>query len=1152
MDLGINRQDLYSKIQKQAGNRWRGGERTVDLDNGIKAIVQTKSVGERLKTLFNTKEPRVYETVIITDAKGQKIDGCNFTLSKFGIKARTEELAGLLSQELPKIISSTASSNPPPALGTSSPAPQNLTPKPINAETPQSTPKSPTPIHSDAIPTATAPTVTPEAAIAPELQTILNKPAEELTEKDIDHLISLRDSLNRNADTPITQEMQAALDLLPSALCEWIKGNPTPSTNYVMTLVDIYDNLDKNSSKAKTIEKTVIDNFSAIGKVKTQNRWQDEALNNFTFTIATPYAQSLSVDNVSDIARRYKNASQAKISESQLNCALLGLNDKIEHNFDNITPEDTKKLQIILSTLPKEAIVWTTYDKMNARLQALQALQNKHSSAEELSAAQKELQKQGTMHSPLGIAIKNRLLEVRTTAVPPEPKTATISPELQTTMPSPDEAKKLAEDYCNPTSSNKQELEKQLNNMLETLDKTAATNPQEVQKIANAVNNVLRGSIRKLKSSAPQELTNLQATAETLRKKAVNFINADTYIDNINNGTQQRFDHVHASALKQAAMDTNFPRHEEALQALMKVASKSCENIQEKGFFNVTNPTLNNNYNLVSHLQCANDALKEIFAENPSKQFTQLQETIGNTISKACQEFCNVIDTTSKDEEKFSPQDINNLCLLKRTLSKDASMPEPMQNAFNKATTELCGRIQGKDNPSVADVAMLNSIHDVLNDDSAECQDIEKTFFENRQIILAALQKKDQEYYITKVNAIAEKHVDHLSAQEVTNLANKYTQSVEAHGAQTENLKAQLNLTLKVIDNKLDYDFEHITSEDTQKLQILLQTLSPEGISSNVTRQAVDAKLRARQVLQNASSVEDFASALKELENTGNRTRTPLYKALEAKLPADPSAPAPIQIQNLSKEALQQLDEETFKNLPEDAERLTSKALQDLLDNTSLKDMERYAEVYAAGFKKRQWDDNDQVESKLNVIVQAIGQKLLKGIDQISNDDVQKLQVIVNATQEHSVYTLASMGRPTENRLQALKALQEVQNNIDNSTIGNIDKLVRVHEDLLREFRIVDGNPFVQAIQNALVSNIEKVFSGPKIEIASISSEDVKSLVDAYWILGDGSTSRETIGSFLATNQEKLKEQFTGKYDWNYIGKGSFDKIIAQHTPKVG
>lgn len=927
MDLGIHRQDLCSKIQKQAGNRWRGGERTVDLDNEIKAIVQTKSVGERLKTLFNTKEPRVYETVIITDAKGQKIDGCNFTLSKFGMRARTKELESKLDEVLKNINSNEASSNPLPVPSTPSPAPQNLTPTPDNLGTPQASTEPPT--H--------------------------------------------------------TQDVSAPA---------------TPANN----------GIDPEAP-----------NPSSVSKTSTES------------------------------SRPQSGGS--------------------------VIPQPPPNTSIPIPTDATSAASGTT--------------------------------------------------------VTPE---ATISPELQTILNKPaaeltkEDATKLATAYGDPNVPDKQKLGEKLSELLDTLKgklSDAATNLQEVKNIADDVNNIFKKSLSKLNNSAPEELKNLQKNASELSSKANRFNNANTFIDDINKGKQEQFTVTHKSILQQAAMDTNFPRHEEALQALMSVVSQSCEKIQKEGFLSEA-IHVTSSLNPVFQLKYANDALKEIFAKNSSNQFTQLQEAIGNMISKACQEFCGVIDSPSKDEEKFSPQDINNLCTLKDTLPANAAMPEPMQNALNKATTELCGRIQGNLKPDTDDVAMLKSIHNALNDDSAECQAIEKTFFENLEAITNAYEKypsghKDP----TAIKAIAQKHANRLSAKEVTELVNEYRTAVADHGAQAENLKAQLKLTLGTINIKIEKDFEHITPEDTQKLQTILQTLSPKDINvyRKSTYQMMDAQLKALQVLQNANSnADDFASAFNKLENAangyGNITDNPLHKALKAKLPVDTSASVPIQ--NLSQEALQQLDEETFKNLPDDAEKLTSDALQDLLDQTSIEDMTRYAEVYAAGFNTRGTGNNGLIHDQLNAIAQAVGQKLLKGADQISNDDVQKLQVLIDKSRAYKLNIDQSIQTETEAQLHVIQTLQDVQRNTANSAIDNAFTLI----DAYRQYPVDDI--FRQAIDQASASNVE---SACKIFVGNLDqfTGNARKLIDLYDKLPNNSPARGVIRKTFADHHQEIQDKLASR-----------------------
>lgn len=613
------------------------------------------------------------------------------------------------------------------------------------------------------------------------------------------------------------------------------------------------------------------------------------------------------------------------------------------------------------------------------------------------------------------------------TTVTPE---ATISPELQTILNkqveelTKEDATKLATAYGDTNVPDKQKLGEKLSELLDTLKgklSDAATNPQEVKDIASAVSNALRGSLRKLNNSASEELKNLQKNASELSSKANRFNNVNTLIDNIKNGKQQTFEVYEQLKLKQAAMDTNFPRHEEALQALMSVVSQSCEKIQKEGFLSEAKQRTHISYNPISHLKYANDALKEIFAKNPSTEFTQLQDTIRDTISNTCQEFCGAKD--------FSEQDITNLNTLKYTLPEGTPMPENMQNAFNKATTELCGRIQGNLKPDTDDVAMLKSIHNALNDDSAECQAIEKTFFENLEAIKSIYPgSRFSNPEASAAEAIAQKHANRLSAKEVTELANEYTQPVAALGAQTGNLKA--------------------------------------------------------------------------------------------KLPADTSASVPIQ--NLSKEELKKLDEETFKNLPDDAEKLTPDALQDLLDQTSIEDMTRYAEVYAAGFTKRQRDDKDQVESKLNVIAQAVGQKLLKGADQISSDDVQKLQVLIDKSRAYNLNINQSIQTATEAQLRVIQTLQYVQRNTTNSAIDNAFTLI----DAYRQYP--DNDIFRQAIDQASASNVE---SACKIFVGNLDqfTGNARKLIDLYDKLPNNSPARGIIRKTFADHHQEIQNKLTAR-----------------------
>lgn len=464
-----------------------------------------------------------------------------------------------------------------------------------------------------------------------------------------------------------------------------------------------------------------------------------------------------------------------------------------------------------------------------------------------------------------------------------------------------------------------------------------------------------------------------------------------------------------------------------------------------------------------------------------------------------------------------------------------------MQKAFSKAIVALKERIQDNPNPDIRDVANLGRIYAVLPKDSSERKTIEDVCIDNFNEIRQSKPKEDNQAIRSDVQqcrtflrAVREAHLDDYSMEDIKKLAQDYDTAIKANDPQQRILESRLGFAMNRIYDKLLNDFEDISQEDTKKMQTIFNALPPKDESRSVYNEIV-APLQGFLALKNDGSIEELFSALQELDRSGAyeyRSRSPFASALEEKL----------------QEKQKVLDDEAFKNLPEEPAELSETELQSLLDSTSADDMERYAKAYADGYQKRGFGANSWIGDQLNAIALAIGNKYRDGTQGISDEDVKKLQVFVDNVGEYAdKYTPGySLQVKTAARFSALKALKGAQDAPQNLA-DNLNKLLGARNNLyeVRNHSRNEDDPFDKAVLKGIESNAERMCQKFQGNFKEISLEDVQALISSQKILSLQSHSGidKTVQQVFQTNKAALQKKFGTTEKWSSISEKIGDII---------
>lgn len=209
------------------------------------------------------------------------------------------------------------------------------------------------------------------------------------------------------------------------------------------------------------------------------------------------------------------------------------------------------------------------------------------------------------------------------------------------------QVKELVQNYYDSDSPEGSEFEQQLTNILDTLESKLQDNDANLENINLLAGNIKYNLQQKLptkKSGRPvtEGMKTLQTKAQNLEKQIEDCLNV-RLIEDIRSGNEE-FTTDHVNRLLLIAEGKIFPQHHEALEVLIDIASRACNQIQTDGFFSINQKALD--------IWETVDLAFERSSFSPP-EYAQLQQLFQETISKACQNFCNA--------ENVSSQNITNL-----------------------------------------------------------------------------------------------------------------------------------------------------------------------------------------------------------------------------------------------------------------------------------------------------------------------------------------------------------------------------------------------------------------------------------------------------------------------------------------------------------